>query len=138
MDPSHRPGRLAELTPYDCWSLLEDVEVGRVAWCGPDGPAIVPVNLAATDGALWFRTTPYSALLEHCRGGRVAVEVDQLDPARQAGWSVVVAGTAEVVDGDEVPDAVHLLDTWAPGTRTAHVRVEAGSVTGRRLSPPAP
>jgi nitroimidazol reductase NimA-like FMN-containing flavoprotein (pyridoxamine 5'-phosphate oxidase superfamily) len=139
VDINRSAGRLAELTPYDCWALLEDVEIGRVAWSAPDGPAIVPVNITVADGALWFRTAPYAALVEHCRGGgRVAVEVDQLEPARKAGWSVVVTGAAEVVDGDDVPAAVHLLDTWAPGSRTAHVRVDAAQVTGRRLTPPRP
>ncbi|MCD4525787.1 pyridoxamine 5'-phosphate oxidase family protein [Nocardioides sp. cx-173] len=138
MDANRSLGRLAELTPYDCWSLLEDVEVGRVAWCTIDGPAVVPVNVTVADGALWFRTAPYSTLVNHCRGGRVAVEIDNLDPTRRAGWSVVVTGIAEIVDGDEVPGGVHLLDTWAPGSRTAHVRVETQQVTGRRLTPPAP
>lgn len=136
MDSNKSAGRLVELTPYDCWALLEGAEIGRVAWCGTDGPAIVPVNVTVTDGSLWLRTAPYSALMEHCRGGRVAVEFDDLDHAHRGGWSVVVSGTAEVIGGDEVPSAVHLLDTWAPGSRSAYVQIETQQVTGRRLTPP--
>lgn len=130
---STRGGRLAELRPYDCWALLAGVQVGRVAWCRPEGPGVVPVNLAVLHGSLWFRTTNESALLRECRGQRVAVEVDELDLEARSGWSVVVVGVAEVVDPDDAPQELHLLETWPAGDRSAYVRVETLEVSGRRL-----
>lgn len=135
MDSTRGGGRLAELPPYDCWALLARVQVGRVAWCRPDGPGVVPVNLAVVDGALWFRASPESALVRECRGQRVAVEVDDIDVASRSGWSVVVVGVAEVVDGDDAPESLHLLEVWPAGDRTSYVRVESHEVTGRRLQP---
>ncbi|WP_193606947.1 pyridoxamine 5'-phosphate oxidase family protein [Nocardioides lijunqiniae] len=137
--PDRSPRRLTDLAPDDCWALLEGAVVGRVAWCGPDGPHVVPVNLAVSQRQVWFRTAAYSPLLGHCRAGApVAIEADHLDVAHRSGWSVVVTGTAEAVDGAEVPEAARLLDTWAPGSRSGHVRVLAHLVTGRRLTQPTP
>lgn len=133
---STRGGRLAELRPYDCWAMLADVQVGRVAWCRPEGPGVVPVNLAVLNGALWFRTTSESALVRECRGQRVAVEVDQIDLDTKSGWSVVVVGVAEVVDPDDAPQGLHLMETWPAGERSAYVRVESLEVSGRRLQAP--
>ncbi|WP_134739202.1 pyridoxamine 5'-phosphate oxidase family protein [Nocardioides sp. 503] len=137
--PGSGPARLADLTPDQCWGLLEQVEVGRVAWCGPDGPDVVPVNLAVVEEAVWLRTSPYSRLVGHCRGGaRLAVEADHVDTGRRSGWSVVVAGVGEPVDTLDVPEAVRLLDTWAPGNRGALVRLTVHRVTGRRLTARTP
>ena len=128
-----RPSAPAMLTAYDCWGLLETEEVARIAWVAPDGVAIVPVNYLVTDGALWFRTQPCSALGRQCPGARVVVEVDQVNRAGRSGWSVVVTGTAHPVDPVDVPDAVMEMRVWAGGVRTLCVRVEPIEVTGRRL-----
>ncbi|MBB3040221.1 pyridoxamine 5'-phosphate oxidase family protein [Nocardioides sp. LMS-CY] len=127
------------LTGYDCWGLLEDEEIARIAWSSPDGVAIVPVNYAVADGALWFRTQLYTALARQCAGGRVAVEVDHLDRRSRSAWSVVVVGTAERVPPQEVPDSVIGMEVWAPGPRSLFIRVTPIEVTGRRLwGRPAP
>lgn len=126
------PTPTAVLTGYDCWALLEQEDVARVAWTGPDGVAIVPVNYAIADGSLWFKTQPYSALARQCAGGRVAVEVDHLDREARSAWSVVVAGTAERVE-DWVPPEVAAMDVWPSGPRNLVIRVNAIEVTGRRL-----
>jgi uncharacterized protein len=123
----------AILTAYDCWGLLETEEVARVAWAAPGGVAVVPVNYTVADGALWFRTQPYTALGRQCGGGRVAVEVDHIDRAERSGWSVVVAGTAHLVPAEQVPDQVMEMRVWAPGVRSLFVRVEPVDVSGRRL-----
>jgi nitroimidazol reductase NimA-like FMN-containing flavoprotein (pyridoxamine 5'-phosphate oxidase superfamily) len=124
----------AILTAYDCWGLLETEEIARIAWAGPDGVAIVPVNYIVADGALWFRTQPYTALGRHCDGGRVAVEVDHLDRESRSAWSVVVTGRTESVNAAEVPDQVMEMRVWPAGPRSLFVRVEPIEVTGRRVS----
>lgn len=121
------------LSSSDCWRLLQDEEVARIAWAGPDGVAIVPVNYALAEGGLWFRTQPYTALARQCSGGRVAVEVDHLDRRERSAWSVVVTGTAERVPAPEVPDTLAGMEVWAPGPRSLFVRVTPLEVSGRRL-----
>lgn len=133
MDSPRGPGRLAELSPYDCWAMLVGVQVGRVAWCRASGPGVVPVNLTVVSGALWFRTHEDSALVRECSGQRVAIEVDSVDVATRSGWSVVVLGDAQVLDSDGAPEALHVLEVWPAGNRTAYVRVEPIEITGRRL-----
>lgn len=131
--------RLAALTAYDCWGLLAEAELARVAWQGPDEIGLVPVNYAVVDGALWLRTEPDSALAREAGDGPVVIEVDHVDPAAQAGWSVVVRGTAELVDALDVPDMLVEMRVWPGGDHSLFVRVEPSRVTGRRLwgDPPA-
>ena len=129
-----RTGQLAALTPYDCWRLLAGGQIARIVWSRPDTvPGIVPVNMRVIDGAIWFRTSPTSALAREGVGHTVAVEVDEVDVATRSGWSVVVEGIAAPVDDAEVPDLVHALQVWPSGDRSVHVRVEPLQVTGRRL-----
>ncbi|MBZ5736961.1 pyridoxamine 5'-phosphate oxidase family protein [Nocardioides mangrovi] len=123
----------AVLPGYDCWQLLESEEIARIAWSGPDGVAVVPVNYTVADGALWFRTQPYTALARQCAGGRVAAEVDHLDRETHAAWSVVVTGVAERVPAHEVPDTVGEMPVWAPGPRSLFIRLAPTDVTGRRI-----
>jgi hypothetical protein len=138
-DPKNtRPGtggRLAELTAYECWGLLDSEQIARVAWNGREGVAIVPVNYTIADGSLWFRTTPYSALGSECAGQRLAIEIDHIEPATLSGWSVVVSGVGELVDAAEVPDILADLRAWPSGNRPLFIRVAPVGVTGRKLLP---
>lgn len=138
MNTTHGAGtRLAELLAFDCWQLLETAEVARIAWNGPRGVAIVPVNYAIADGALWFRTTPYAAHAREAGDQWVAVEVDSIDPVTRSGWSVVLRGTAELVAAEDVPDHLVDLRIWPPGHQNLFIRLAPVEVTGRRLLPAA-
>lgn len=127
--------RLAEVPPFECWNMLESVEIARVAWNGPRGVAIVPVNFFVADGAIWFRTNPYSTIARESGGQWIAVEVDSVDAPSRAGWSVVVRGTAELFDALDVPEHLAELRVWPEGVRSVFVRVDPVEVTGRRLMP---
>jgi nitroimidazol reductase NimA-like FMN-containing flavoprotein (pyridoxamine 5'-phosphate oxidase superfamily) len=117
--------------------LLDSEEIARVAWNGRDGVAVVPVNYTVADGALWFRTSPYSALGRECAGQRLAIEVDHIEPETRSGWSVVVSGVGELVDATTVPEMLTDLRVWPAGNRPHFIRVEPVEVTGRKLVPPA-
>jgi nitroimidazol reductase NimA-like FMN-containing flavoprotein (pyridoxamine 5'-phosphate oxidase superfamily) len=137
MNTTTGPGsRLVEIPTFDCWHLLESAEIGRVAWNGPHGVAVVPVNYAIADGALWFRTSPYSQLARECGGQWVAVEIDSVDRATRSGWSAVIRGTAEVIDADEAPQHLAEFQVWPSGVRHLFIRVEPLEMSGRRLLPP--
>lgn len=124
---------LATLVAYDCWSLLEEAEVARVAWQGAGGIRLVPVNYVVADGALWFLTDRGSSLARECEGQQVVVEADHVDDATAAAWSVVVVGDAELVDRLDAPDMLVEMRVWAGGAQSTLVRVEPVQVTGRRL-----
>jgi hypothetical protein len=128
------PPRLAELSPYECWQLVETgVRIARVVWTLDGRAAVVPVNYLVADGALWFQTTPGSRLAQECPGRQVLVEVDAVDPAALSGWSVIVTGVAESIDPDDVPDILGDLQVWPRVHRPQFMRVAADQVTGRRL-----
>ncbi|GAA1161260.1 pyridoxamine 5'-phosphate oxidase family protein [Nocardioides aquiterrae] len=124
---------VATLLAYDCWSLLGEAEIARVAWQGADGIALVPVNYAVGEAAIWFRVEPESKLARECDGQQVVVEVDRVDSETRTAWSVVVVGIAHLVDELDVPDTLIEMRVWPGGPRRRFVRVEPDRLTGRRL-----
>jgi hypothetical protein len=124
---------VATLLAYDCWSLLGEAEIARVAWQGADGIALVPVNYSVGEGAIWFRVDPESALARECDSQQVVVEVDHVDPENRTAWSVVVVGIAHLVDELDAPDTLIEMRVWPGGARRRFVRVEPDRLTGRRL-----
>ena len=78
---------IREIPVEECLDLLAASRIGRVAWCGPDGPQIVPMNIQLLEGTVVFRTAAYSALAQAVRGATVAVEVDEISDATRSGWS---------------------------------------------------
>ena len=126
--------RLVELSPYECWQLLDHrFRIARVVWTRDGGAAIVPVNYVVAGGAIWFQTTPASRLAEECPGREVMVEVDEVDPAALSGWSVIVTGVAEKVDAADVPDLLGEIQVWPQSHRPVFMRVSADRLTGRQL-----
>ncbi|MEU9045695.1 MULTISPECIES: pyridoxamine 5'-phosphate oxidase family protein [unclassified Kitasatospora] len=126
---------LEELPAWECWARLAPGGIGRVALATEEGPVVLPVNFRVLDGTVVYRTaagsTPAAAV-----GDWVAFEVDHIDEAQRSGWSVLVKGTAALLDD---PDAVEHLtrrgspDPWAGGARDVWVRVKPSSITGRRI-----
>jgi hypothetical protein len=128
--------RLETLSEYECWQLVSGAGpsgIARVVWAGTDGPAVVPVNYAVADGALWFQTSFDSRLARECRDQRVLVELDRVEPATHLGWSVVVAGTARCLPASADPGILGDLLVWPAGEHHALVKVEPDELSGRRL-----
>ncbi|MFF2503746.1 helix-turn-helix domain-containing protein [Streptomyces sp. NPDC058067] len=131
---AHHP-ELAEMSVDECWERLSTHGVGRVAIDGPAGLLVVPLNYTVADGAITFRTAPDTAPATAV-GNQVAFEVDRIDEALSQGWSVLLQGRGRAVTD---PDTVRRLNAlaysgpWAGGERDMWVRVEAESVTGRRI-----
>ena len=88
-----RPGNLETLDLRECVRLLASRPVGRLAYCGPFGPRIVPLNHTVVGEGLLFRTSPDSDAAREIPHHWVAFEVDDLDDFLQAGWSVQVRGS---------------------------------------------
>ena len=127
------PSQLQDLTPQQCWDLVTQKVVGRVAWCGPQGPTVIPVNFTADGTHVHIRTAAYSTLVQQADDSQVAFEVDDIDEESHAGWSVLMRGRARTHYQDRDPDRAP--DTWVAGARFFRVTIEVDEITGRRLTP---
>ena len=125
-----------ELTVQECRELLSTHGVGRIAVPTASGPVVVPVNYTVVDGAIVYRTAP-GAMPSRAAGRQVTFEIDRIDDAFGEGWSVLALGRARTVtDADEVRRLTeHAFSTpWAGGPREEWVRIDALSLTGRRIT----
>jgi nitroimidazol reductase NimA-like FMN-containing flavoprotein (pyridoxamine 5'-phosphate oxidase superfamily) len=136
MEPisSHAEG-FEYLGEDECWSLLAQGEVGRLAVAVDGKPDIFPVNYVVDDRQIVVRTTAGLKLAAAVLGSGVAFEVDGLDRDRHRGWSVVVVGRASEIEG--VEPRLHAGDLslrpWSGGDKPRFIRVFPERVTGRRL-----
>jgi hypothetical protein len=121
---------ITEIDDTECLRLVGTEPVGRLAWTGPQGPAIVPVNFALGDRTVHIRTAAYSAAARECDDSRVAFEVDAYDADSRVGWSVVMTGVAHL--GVVRPD-VPAPDVWPLGSKAMLLSIEVDQVSGRRL-----
>jgi hypothetical protein len=126
---------LTDLDAAECYRLAATEPVGRLAWTGPDGPALVPVNFTLEGENVLVRTAAYSALARECDDSRVAFEVDTYDPDSRLGWSVIMTGWASV---GFVQPGVPAPDAWPIGAKAVQLTVAVDKVTGRRLRQRAP
>ena len=129
------PGHLTVIDRDECLELLNQTEVGRVAFGDSEGPLVLPVNHVMVGERIVFRTAPRTAIADHIGTGPVSYQVDEFDSYTSAGWSVLVRGTAEFVDG--VWLTAHDLEPepWADGRRSLHVCITPAQITGRRVVP---
>lgn len=139
---NERPGhqvRWQELTKGECFQLLAQEHLGRVAFVDDRGPIVFPVNFVLDRHMVVFRTDEGTKLDAASRGSRVAFEVDGTDAADRTGWSVVIRGeVVEVTDPAELARLRKLpVDPWAPGAKTRYVRILPAVLTGRRISAPS-
>ena len=133
----------AELEVLDvdeCIDLLRGRRLGRVAVTVADSLHIVPVAYVADgDGVVVFRTGPHTVLTAVSLSN-VAFEVDELDDAQMAGWSVCVHGYGTEITGALDPASQRLrqlpVTTTAPGPRPRWFAIRPREVTGRRLRLP--
>jgi nitroimidazol reductase NimA-like FMN-containing flavoprotein (pyridoxamine 5'-phosphate oxidase superfamily) len=128
---------LRALSPAECCGLLELGGIGRVGFAAAGGIMMLPVNFALAGKTIIFRTAP-DTLLAVYADGPVSFEVDRLDPALRAGWSVLVHGRAHrVTDEREVrrlEDRTR-LEPWASGARDVYVRIAPTQISGRCIEP---
>lgn len=126
---------------HDCWKYLRSASVCRIAITAGGGPEVFPVNYVPDYGTVVFRTGP-GTKLDAVRGGEpVALEADGLNTYDTIAWSVIVKGTADVVDTQEAfQEAADAgLSPWETGSKDHLVRVTPTEVSGRRfvINPPS-
>lgn len=129
---ARRRTTLTPITEEECLALLDRSAVGRIAWCTPRGPVVLPVNIRLQGRTVLVRTAGSSQMVERIDAERVAIQVDHLDVERREGWSVLAHGLAEVRYGAAGADSP---EPWPAGERSAEVRVAVDEISGRRLGP---
>ena len=136
------------LNEAECQRLIAAGGVGRIGYTGRFGPTVLPVNYVLHEGAIVFRTGQHSPLGEDLRTGiehaesKVAFEIDETSTATREGWSVLVQGSAHLVDSETERASIVQsgVEPWAGGEKELFVRVLPSRVTGRRIrraGPPA-
>ncbi len=127
--------QMVELDESECWALLGDHGVGRVALASGDGPVVLPLNYQALDGEVMFSTAEHSPL-STAAGTEIAFEADHIDDAFSRGWSVLLVGPVHVVADEEVARRLReaaYSTPWA-GEGREHVMVlSPRRVTGRKI-----
>ncbi|MFJ5956412.1 pyridoxamine 5'-phosphate oxidase family protein [Paenarthrobacter sp. NPDC092416] len=127
------------LAPDECWDLLAQTNVGRLAVLVDGHPDIFPVNYVLDGDSIVFRTGAgtkfWSTLTTPC-----ALESDGYRTLGGKAWSVVVRGqTHLILDRQEKAHVDALgLDPWQPGSKDCYLRLTPVAVTGRRFKTKRP
>jgi len=131
-DGAVAPG-IDRMNDGECWSMLQQTDVGRLAVRVGDGVDLFPLNYACLEHRLVIRTThgvKLNALTVH---PEVALEID----GERAGvlWSVVVKGRARTPELASELQQLHerRLFSFSPQAKSAYVVIDPISVTGRRF-----
>ncbi len=119
----------------ECWRLLREADVGRLAVNVEGRPDIFPINHVVDHETVLFKTLAGTKLAGAAHGQSVAFEVDGYDAWTGDAWSVVVKGRAaelETAEGVARADDLPLFAWWTlPNARW--VRIYADDVSGRRF-----
>lgn len=123
------------LEPEECWALLDQEEVGRLAVSVQNRPDIFPVNFIVDDGGIIMKTAEGTKLAASVLGVAVAFEIDGYDPEVGEAWSVVVKGPAREIETLQGQlDAFDLpLFHWQTSEKYRVIRIDPDEVTGRRF-----
>jgi CBS domain-containing protein len=124
------------LSEEECLALLRSHHLGRLAVIDDGQPLIFPVNYAADDRAVVFRTAA-GMKLRTVPMSRVAFEIDEVDTAAGTAWSVLVQGVAyEITETlDSLSERLRelVVEPMAPGERPNWIAVIRAEISGRRF-----
>jgi hypothetical protein len=125
-----------EIPAWDCYQLLEEHNVGRLAIIEHGYPLALPVSyrISGTHGPnagrrIVFRTAPATTMGGY--EGLASLEIDRIDEQEKAAWSVVARGTLHHLVGgeDEHPDP----EPWLVDGRDRWMALDVVAVSGRRF-----
>lgn len=127
---------LEEINEAECFEILDQHSLGRIALVVEGQPRIFPVNYAMSGRIVVIRTAAGTKLF-HATEAKVAFEIDEYDPTTGVGWSVMIQGIAhDATDSfDDISWAAHRASPkpLAPGAKPYLVAVESLVITGRRF-----
>ena len=129
---------LEQLSRGQALELLSSVPIGRLVFTHQALPAIRPVNHLVEGESIIVRTSSGTTITTVAgrSGTVVAFEADTIDLARQVGWSVIVVGTARLLDDQAAAERYRsLLKPWLSGPMDDVITIAADIVTGYRMVP---
>ena len=132
---------LEPMDETECLRLISPGGIGRLAYTGRYGLTVFPVNYRLHDGSIMFRTSPDSPTDEDLRTGiahaeyEVAFEIDEVDPATEVGWSVLIQGSAHhmVTEAERAAVRESGVEPWPGGSREHAISINPIRITGRRI-----
>jgi len=104
-----------EMTCEEVDQLLTCARVGRLGIALKDGPYVVPVGFAYVDGKIFFHTCSKGLKMDGIRRNpNVCFEVDETISDTTMYKSVILFGTAEIIDDEEkmIPYLQRLIDKY--------------------------
>lgn len=124
-----------QLSTEAALELMGTEQLGRVVVRRSDDMDIFPVNFVVDGGAIYFRTSEGNKLFSLSLNNDVLFEADYVDLDNHDAWSVIVKGTAEVLqDAAAIHHADSLdLTPWLPTLKYNYVKVTPNSVSGRKF-----
>ncbi len=116
---------LEQLSRDESLQLMASASVGRIIYTRRALPAVGLVNFALDHGDIVIRTASGGQLATATQHSIVAFEVDCLDAAQQAGWTVTAIGPSrQVTEPEDIGWLQKMgLSSWAPGTRDQFIRI---------------
>jgi len=123
------------LNADECWDLLRQTEVGRLAVSIHDEPEVFPINFIVDRGTVVFRTAEGTKLVGAIEGHTVAFEADGYEPDAGEAWSVIIKGRATEIERNyDLFEVMHLpLFPWHAAPKHHFVRIDPLVVSGRRF-----
>ena len=121
-----------KLTSEESWQFLREREFGRLAFHLAGEVHITPINYAADESSLLFRTSEGNKLLGIVMHEDVAFEVDEITDDEAC--SVIVRGKAHHLEGEDAYRAEHVgVRPWLGHGKHNVVEIVPTQVTGRRF-----
>lgn len=124
------------LTPEQCWKLLAETSVGRLALTIDNQPDVFPVSYKVDGESVVFRTGGGRKLEAIHDDARVALEADAVSGEFGVAWSVVIRGLASVMPTDDqaLNAATQGMFPWQGVGKDHLIRVVPQQITGRRFT----
>lgn len=125
-----------ELSEERCWELLCSQDTGRFGFNYKNRVMILPVSYLVHDRAIYFRTSAAGTIGDAVPRLSSSFEIDEAQPERSEGWSVLVSGPSSHVQEPELLTYLWgqaMEEPWAGGARNDFIRIHAAVVTGRHV-----
>lgn len=121
------------LSEAQCWERLKGTSLGRIAVAVANRPDIFPINYGVLDETIVLRTTEGSKLASVAINDAIAFEIDGRDEDTNLAWSVVLHGSAEIVEHDETIDRIEAMAwfPWNEAPKNRFIQITATSLSGR-------
>ncbi|MCV7285384.1 pyridoxamine 5'-phosphate oxidase family protein [Mycolicibacterium wolinskyi] len=119
------------LSEDESWRLLASVALGRFVTTIGTRLEIFPVNFVVQRRTVLFRTAEGTKLITAVMSDRVLFEADDHNIIN--GWSVIVRGTAELLESPEdiaAAERAQLLP-WTATEKRRFVRITPKEISGR-------